>query len=254
MSSSGKHYEIAAVGRASPDINISQREQTTSTALGGALLALALSRHRSLFGRLFLGLVGGSLLYRGGTGHCHVYAAFGMNTTKPAQRKPGAAASAAMQAQGSLCIQESPDALYRFWREPQNLSRIMGDFVDISAASTEQLRWTVRSPLGRGLSWETRIVEAEPARILRWESLQGAELPNEGSVWFRPAPHDHSTEVTLRVRFHPPSGQSSAVMQRLGAAPGRLVQEALHRCKSLIENPVAQNDLAAPDTTRRPET
>ena len=61
-------------------VNVGPNERAASMA-GGALLAgFGLSR-MGLLG-LMLAAVGGSLVYRGVTGHCHAYAAAGVNTAR----------------------------------------------------------------------------------------------------------------------------------------------------------------------------
>jgi uncharacterized membrane protein len=67
--------------QAGPDINISQPERLASV-LGGSLLTLFGIRRRSTFGA-FVAVMGGSLVYRGLTGHCSTYAAMGKNTAEP---------------------------------------------------------------------------------------------------------------------------------------------------------------------------
>jgi uncharacterized membrane protein len=60
--------------------NVGPNERAAST-LGGALLAgYGLSR-MGLCG-LALAALGGALVYRGTTGHCHAYAAAGVNTAR----------------------------------------------------------------------------------------------------------------------------------------------------------------------------
>ena len=64
--------------RPDPAVNVGPQERTYSAIAGGALALFGLSR-MSLMG-LGLAAVGGSLLYRGLTGHCHLYSAMGVNT------------------------------------------------------------------------------------------------------------------------------------------------------------------------------
>jgi uncharacterized membrane protein len=58
--------------------NVGPNERAAST-LGGALLAGYGLARMGLWG-LALAAVGGALVYRGATGHCHAYAAAGVNT------------------------------------------------------------------------------------------------------------------------------------------------------------------------------
>jgi hypothetical protein len=61
-----------------PRINVHQTERVISSLVGGFLLARALTR-RSREGTLF-GLLGSALVYRGVSGHCQLYQAFGLST------------------------------------------------------------------------------------------------------------------------------------------------------------------------------
>ena len=61
-----------------PEINVGQTERAASV-LGGSLLTLLGIRQRSNLGVL-MAVIGGSLVYRGMTGHCPTYAALGKNT------------------------------------------------------------------------------------------------------------------------------------------------------------------------------
>lgn len=62
-------------------VNVGQAERWASV-LGGALLAAFGVSERGV-GGLTMGALGGALLYRGLTGHCHLYGALGLRTTGP---------------------------------------------------------------------------------------------------------------------------------------------------------------------------
>jgi uncharacterized membrane protein len=61
-------------------VNVGPNERAAST-LGGALLAGFGLARMGLCG-LALAALGGALVYRGATGHCHAYAAAGVNTAR----------------------------------------------------------------------------------------------------------------------------------------------------------------------------
>ena len=63
-------------------LNVGETERWLSSA-GGAALALAGLARGDLMG-LGLAAVGGALVYRGMTGHCHLFEALGMNTARAA--------------------------------------------------------------------------------------------------------------------------------------------------------------------------
>jgi len=62
--------------------NVGPTERALSSLGGAALVGLGLG-HGSLTG-IGLALLGGALVYRGMTGHCHLYAATGISTAEPA--------------------------------------------------------------------------------------------------------------------------------------------------------------------------
>ncbi|MDQ3255433.1 MAG: DUF2892 domain-containing protein [Acidobacteriota bacterium] len=61
-------------------INVGETERLASAVGGGALALYGLSPRS--WGGLALAILGGSLLYRGTTGHCSTYSALGVNTAK----------------------------------------------------------------------------------------------------------------------------------------------------------------------------
>src|SRR5215471_18620365 len=66
-------------------VNVGSAERSASVAAGAILAVLGISR-RSLPGMLVAGL-GGMMLYRGATGHCHLYDAMGIDTAADEQRQ-----------------------------------------------------------------------------------------------------------------------------------------------------------------------
>ncbi len=65
---------------AAGQVNVGNTERALSSA-GGALLA-GWGLARGGLGGLALAALGGSLIFRGATGHCSCYAALGVNTAK----------------------------------------------------------------------------------------------------------------------------------------------------------------------------
>jgi uncharacterized membrane protein len=138
--------------------------------------------------------------------------------------------------QRSTTIGKPADELHRLWRDPQTLPKIMGDIAEVSWTGEDRIRWVLHGPLGRRWVWETRLVEDRPGQLLRWQSVEGAIVPNEGSVQFRPAPRDWGTEVRLRLRFDPPGGALGNAAAGLLTYVSRIqLGRVLRRFKSLAE-------------------
>lgn len=235
--------------------NGSRVRRVASATLGGTLLAVGL-RRRSLGGTA-LALAGGWLLYRGVSGggrqsrqsqsidlpagdekrevEVGVEAETGAGAETEAETE-AETPSGATTVERSVTVGESADELSRYWRDPELLTQIVGDFAEVTAAGEARHRWTVDAPLGRSIAWESEIVEDRPGELLRWKSSENAVLSNEGSVRFRTAPADRGTEVTLQLRFDPPGGSvGRTAMELLGVVPETLAEKALDRFKSLAE-------------------
>jgi uncharacterized membrane protein len=215
-------------------VNVNQVKRGASMLLGEVLLIVSL-RRRSPVGAVLV-LAAGELLYRGISGHCHLYQTLGLNTTGARGQYEAGAPADAMQVEHSITIRKSADELYSVWRKPRNLSRIMRHFAEVTAVSANRTHWLVRAPFGQSREWDMQVVEDRPGELLRWKSIEGAEFPSEGTIRFYSAPRDWGTEVTFRLRFQIPGGTLGAVtMKLLPVAPGLLVSKALRRFKSLIE-------------------
>lgn len=164
-------------------------------------------------------LVGGWLLYR-----------------NRKRRNAAGAAPDTVTVEDVITIGKPADELHRLWRDPQTHSRIMGDFAEVTSIGEDRQHWEVDVPLGRSVAWDAEVVEDRPGELLRWESLDGADLPNEGSVRFHPAPSDRGTKVSLQFRFDPPGGAlGTTAVERLDIVPSTLATRALRRFKSLAE-------------------
>ena len=202
--------------RPRPERRRSGGRRTATTALGATLVALGLKR-RSLGGTILV-LAGGWLLYR----------------TVGQQRSRQLAGET--QVSRSITVGRPADELYDLWSDQETLTQLVGEFAEVTTLGEDQLRWTARGPLGWSPSWDIQIVEDRPGESLRWESLEGAEIPNGGAVEFRPAPGDRGTEVTLHMHLDPPGGQLGEVaLEYFDSAPKTLVYKALYRFKSLAE-------------------
>ncbi len=127
--------------------------------------------------------------------------------------------------------------LYAFWRDIENLRRVIRHPANIVIVSDVESRWTVSAPPGESqVSWTSLIINDEPGRLLAWRSAEGGDIPNAGTVRFEPAPGDTGTEVTVVLEYDPPGGKLGAWLAKIsGEEAGQQVADALRRLKALME-------------------
>jgi uncharacterized membrane protein len=234
-------------------VNVGEKERLLSLIGGGLLGVFGLSRG-NLPG-LALAALGGGLIYRGLTGHCPAYGALGIDTAGH-----GTAASIpagqGVKITRALTINRSPEDLFKFWRNFENLPRFMAHVISVRSEG-KRSHWVVRGPLGKQVEWEAETINEEPNRLIAWRSLAGSEVATAGSVHFTPAPGGRGTEVRVEMKYEPPAGKVGALIAKLfGEDPARRVQEDLRLLKELMETSAihttqGQPSAAGTDPARR---
>ena len=136
----------------------------------------------------------------------------------------------------AITIRRPADELFAFWRQIENLTRIIKHPVEITRVSDLTSHWAVGAPGDRKVEWDATIINEHPEELIAWRSREEAEIPNAGSVRFHPAPGDEGTEVTVNFEYDPPAGKLGALVAKFtGEEPARQVEEALRRFKALME-------------------
>jgi uncharacterized membrane protein len=205
--------------------NVGDNERLVSAIAGSGLITYGLSKG-GLFGTA-ISLVGGGLLYRGATGHCHVYSAVDKTTAEDVSTR--------VHVQKSVTINKSQAELYQFWRNFENLPQFMNHLDSVTVLDDKRSHWKAKAPLGYTVEWDAEATgEVENERI-SWHSMEGSEIPNSGVVEFRPTVN-RGTEVRVTLTYEPPAGKLGALVAKLfGEEPSQQVAEDLRRFKSLME-------------------
>lgn len=219
-----------AGGRAS---NISSREKTLSTVGGSALVIAGLARGK-LSGLLMTAL-GGALVYRGWTGHCHAYEALGIDTSE--ENSHGTIrAGQGVKVEKTLLVNRSAEELFSFWRQVENLPRVMRHLQRVTKIDDTRSRWVAEGPLGKAVEWEAEIFNEEKPELIAWRSLPGSDVETAGSVHFKSLGHNRGTAVEVSLKYNPPAGKLGAtVASLLGSGVQQEVEADLRRFKSMME-------------------
>ena len=233
----------ARSGAATTDANVGSIERAASI-VGGGLLALYGAKRNDLGGAL-LALVGAALVQRGATGHCQVYEGLGIDTTSEGglrlTKQHGDAAvldaSKAVKVEHSVTIQRPAAELFRFWRNFENLPRIMEHLESVTVLDATRSHWQAKAPAGTSVEWDAVIHNEIPDRLIAWKSADEATVPNAGSVHFTELGAGRGTEVKVILEYDPPAGKvGEAVAKLFGEEPAQQVREDLDRFKSVMES------------------
>jgi uncharacterized membrane protein len=225
--------------------NVSPVERFISATTGGVLLAYGLKRGGAL-GTVF-SLLGGSLAFRGTTGHCHMYDAMGIDTNEgetasrnftsgKSKTYENGLLSGKVHVSKSLTINKSPAELYSFWHNFENLPQFMEHLESVKTTGEKTSHWKAKAPLGQSVEWDAETTSDQENVRIGWRSLEGADIPNSGVVEFLPTAN-RGTEVKVTMTYEAPGGALGAMFAKLfGEEPSQQVYGDLYRFKSLMES------------------
>jgi uncharacterized membrane protein len=146
------------------------------------------------------------------------------------RRSSATAAGGAMRVAQAVTINRSPEELYKFWRNFQNLPRFMKhlESVEVGRATRQKgsgvreevtedkySHWIAKAPAGMTVEWGAEIIEDRPNEMIAWRSLEGADVDHMGSVRFERAPGRRGTIVQARLQYSPPAGVIGAGIAKL---------------------------------------
>jgi uncharacterized membrane protein len=136
----------------------------------------------------------------------------------------------------SIQINRSPQEIYAFWRDFQNLPRFMSNLESVQSIGDGRSHWVAIAPAGKRIEWDAEIVGEQENSLITWRSLEGADVENAGSVRFEAAPRGRGTFVKVQIQYRPRGGLLGATVAKLlGRAPEQQVHEDLHHLKQLLE-------------------
>lgn len=185
--------------------NVSEAGRIGSLLAGAGLAFYGL--HRGSWLGTASVMIGASLLHRGWTGYCAAYDRLGINEHDASQPRPGVRAQHGQKVVASILIQRDRRDIYDFWRNLENLPRVIGHLQSVTAIDEKRSRWVAAAPLGQSLSWEAEIINDRPGELIAWQSLPGAQVDTAGSVHLNESASGTGTEVVVSLKYDPPGGQ-----------------------------------------------
>lgn len=147
----------------------------------------------------------------------------------------------------AVTVRRSPEDVYRFWRNLENLPSFMHHLQSVTE-SGDRSHWVANGPIGRSVEWDAQITDDEPNKRIAWQSLPGSSVEHGGSVEFTPSPDSRSTEVRVRVGYRLPGGViGKAAATALGESPEQQVSDDLRRFKQILETGQIMRSDGSPD-------
>jgi uncharacterized membrane protein len=220
---------------AAPDLTwqgVVENQRLLSLAFGSGMLLGASSRRS-----LPVALTGALLLYHGVTGRWALAGLPGrLGIGRRRQARTSVPHESGIKVEHSVTIRKSPEEIYRFWRDLENLPRFMSQHASVQRHSNLRSHWKIASIGGATLEWDAEIINDVPNELLAWRSLEGGDIDHAGSVRFARDGAD-STRVTVVMEYRPPAGKLGAGIARLfGQEPAQVLEKDLQRLKEMCES------------------
>jgi uncharacterized membrane protein len=212
--------------------NVGATERMISLVGGSAITLYGL--RRGGFSGLVIAAIGGSLAYRGFTGHCEMYRSLGISTNQP-EGQLGVPAQYGVKYEKNFIINRPATELYNYWRDLNNLPRIMRHLKCVTQLG-EYSHWVAEGPLGMQVEWDAEIMNEEPGRLIAWQSLPGGQVDTAGSVHFDELSPERGTQVRVSLKYNPPGGKVGAgIASLLGSSVEQEIEEDMRRFKQVME-------------------
>ena len=220
-------------------MNVGNGERIVGGIAGVSLVAAGVFRRGVT--RWALLTTGVGLLARSWSGRCPCYRYLELDQRHLTSGVPG---NRGVRVFDSIEVNRTPKVLYQFWRDLEQLPRVMQNVESVRQLSNTRSRWKVRAPLGQSVEWDAEIVDDQAPHLIAWQSLPGAVVRNAGSVWFEPT--STGARVKVSVEFDPPAGRlGAAIAGVFGQSPKTQLAGDLARFKRFAERELMPSPVCA---------
>ncbi len=149
----------------------------------------------------------------------------------------GDRSSPGIEVREQITVNRPVSEVYRFWRNLENLPRVMSYLENVTDRGDRRSHWVAKGPAGQKIEWDAEITIARENELIAWRSLEGAEVPNEGSVRFNRTSDGNGTVIDVAMSYHPPAGKAGAMVARLfGREPAQEIRHDLEKFKKEVQS------------------
>ena len=150
------------------------------------------------------------------------------------------APAGAQTVRGSVVVDRPPDEVFWAWRDPVTVATMLSPFLEVRAESPELAHLRLKTPAGGWLHWSWDVPDERPGDFMRFRSLPGSSVRNEGTARLRPADGGRGTHLEVEGWYLAPGGRvGTAALSGFGTAPEAALDAVLARFKGLVEGGVA---------------
>ena len=137
----------------------------------------------------------------------------------------------------SIRIEQPVEALYRFWRNFENLPKVMTHLEQVIDLGNGHSHWVAKGPAGIPVEWDAEMINDVPNKVIGWRSLPSSDFVTAGSVNFDGSGDGRSTLITVHLQYAPPGSKlGKLVAQLFGDDPSQAIAEDLRRLKRLLDS------------------
>jgi uncharacterized membrane protein len=194
------------------------------------------SRSRSMSPQRWGALIGGSALAIYGITRrsplgIALAASGGSLALLAANRKPSPESSAS----ATILVNCTPQEVYRFWRDFENLPRFMNRLESVSKLDDRRWRWVALGPGGKPIRWDAEIINERENEHIAWHSLADSDIQVDGSVDFRSAPAGRGTLIDVNIEYSPSLGTRNTLANFLNKGANFIIRQDLRRLEAMME-------------------
>jgi uncharacterized membrane protein len=130
-------------------------------------------------------------------------------------------------------INRPPQDLFSFWRNFENLPRIMAHVESVNCTDDTHSHWRIRSK-DKIIEWEAVVINERRDEMIACRTIEGSVVEHAGSVRFVPGPGGLGTEVKLAVEYNL-SGFTDLMAKLFRRSPAQQMREDLRHFKQWME-------------------